>query len=144
MTSLFATGVKRRNSPAWCKKGMYPKILPVVDGLPAALTAYARWHELSSGREAYLIETFQLHRVTGSETWYGDSYQYGSNLAVLVDQVPTTETYHLTLYLRLDQLDLDNVTWPAVEIPTPEPWDTGLLTHVITPSIDFRQLRILS
>lgn len=144
MSSLFATGVKRRQSPAWCKKGMYPKISGQIDGRPALLNAYANWNELSSGRELYLIQTFNLSKVPSAVEWYGSFSSVGPNLSLRVTGSPTSDTYLIILCLRQDQHTIDTVHWPAVEIPLPEPWDTSWLEKIVTPHIDFRRIRILS
>ncbi len=144
MSSLFATGVKRRQSPAWCKKGMYPKISGQIDGRPALLNAYANWNELSSGREIYLIQTFNLSKVPSVVEWYGSFSDVGPNLTMRVTGSPTSDTYSITLHLRQALVIIDTVSWPAVEIPLPEPWDTSWLETIVTPHIDFRRIRILS
>ncbi len=144
MSSLFATGVKRRQSPAWCKKGMYPKISGQIDGRPALLNAYANWNELSSAREIHLIQTFNLSKVPTLVEWYGSFSDAGPNLTLKVTGTPTSDTYLITLCLRQDLMTIDTATWPAVGIPLPEPWDTSWLELVETPHIDFRRIRIMS
>lgn len=144
MSSLFATGVKRRQSPSWCKKGMYPKIGGQIDGRPAALNAYANWNELSSARQIHLVQTFDLRKVAGQVEWYGSFLDVGANLSLKVTGSPTSDIYTITLCLRQDQVTIDTHVWPTVEIPLPEPWDTAWLEHVETPHTDFRRIRILS
>lgn len=144
MSSLFSVGAVRRKSPAWCKKGMYPKTLSSIDGYPSGLQTYAQWHEISSGREVILLETFRLQRISGVEAWAGVSSSDGYNLNLSLVQTIPPDTYLIILNLRQDLNVIDTIEWSNINIPQPEPWDTGTLLEVITPTDDYRKVRILS
>lgn len=144
MSSLFSIGAVRRQSPAWCKKGMYPKTLSSIDGYPSGLQAYAQWHEISSGRQVIRLETFRLTRIPGQPEWLGVSADVDYNLHLYLAQTAPPATYSITLSLRLGQEIVDSIEWSPVAIPQPEPWDTGTLLKTITPRTDYRKLRILS
>lgn len=143
MSSHFSSNTRRRNSPSWCKPGMFPKIPAYVDDRPAAMNAFARWYDPLGTDQLDLTEVIRLTRSTTFNGWTGVSAETGYNLKIEIREYPNRTTYDLNLYARLGQIHVDDMTW-IHEQPLQEPrFDTRLRIKTWTPNLHYAQLRVL-
>lgn len=144
MSSIFATSTGKRNTPSWCKAGMFTGIAPTVNGLPATATAYARWTGYDSSGPYNIIETILLRRNAADNGWYGASWTTGDNLAIDVMDTAseTLVTIHLTR--RLDTLELATITWPPTPTTFRLPWGTRQLSNPYGSAGDTIEVQVLA
>ena len=144
MSSIFATSTGKRNTPSWCKAGMYPGINSMVDGRPKTATAYARWTGYDSGGPYNVIETILMRRNATDNGWYGASWTTGDNLAIDVMDTATPTLVDVHLTRRLNTIDLATVTWPLTQTTFRLPWGTRQLTHPHGSGGDQIEVQILA
>lgn len=144
MSSKFATSTGKRNTPSWCKAGMYPGIDPTVNDQPKTATAFARWTGYDSSGPYNIIETILLRRNATDNGWYGASWNTGDNLAIDVMDTasPTIVDVHLTR--RLDTLELATITWLQIPTTFRPPWGTAQLTNPHGSGGDQIEVQILA
>lgn len=128
MSSIFATSTGKRNTPSWCKAGMYTGIDPMVDGRPANLNAYARWTGYDSAGPYNIIETIRLTRNSADNGWYGTSWISGDNLAIDVMDTASETLVDVHLTRRRDTQEMETATWPLTPTTFRMPWGTKQLT----------------
>lgn len=144
MSSLFATGTRRRNSPAWCKKGMFTGIPPTINQRPATATAYARWTGIDSGGSYNVIETFRLRRNETDTGWIGESSNTGNNVRLEILDTLDPSRVNLNLILRIDTSIRNSHPWPNVPTTTRPPWGTSVLAYSADPTIELAEVQALA
>ncbi len=144
MTSHFATGTSRRNSPAWCKKGMFSGIDPTINGRPATATAYAQWTGVDSGGSYSVIESFQLRRNDAGNGWSGHSSTTGSNLSIEILDTADPNFVDVHLHLRIDTALRNSIQWWDVPTTYHRAWGTQMLTTPVTSENQRLQTQILA
>lgn len=123
---------------------MFTGINPMRNGLPATLTAYARWTGFDSGGSYDLIESFRLRRNQPDTGWYGESSTIGDNLSLeILDTDDPTEVY-VRLILREDVWPMNHHVWPVVDITLRPPWGSELLTYIDPPGYEILEVQILA
>ena len=140
MASLLSTGTKRRASPAYCKKGMWGLIPPLIAGKPVRLAVFARWTEKAYGLNIELIESFQLSYNAGTGDWTGASGDQGENLAVEICSLVEKDRYDVELIFRQGTTQTNQHLWANQHIPDVRPFDTGSLQHDINFPFWYYQL----
>lgn len=131
MGSVLSTGTKRRQSPSWCKKGMWGGIPLLIAGLPATLVCYANWYQKLYGVHVHVTETITLTLNPDTKDWEGASSNEGENLYVSICSLEEADHYDVELTLRQGTDLVDSHTWHNVTIPPGRPFDTGALKHVL-------------
>lgn len=129
MSSFFATGTSRRNSPAWCKKGMFTGIDPMINALPATLSAYARWTGTDSAGSYNVIETFKMRRNPTGNGWVGESSKSGTNVLLEILDSTDPDRANVTVTLRFNTTPHDWHTWLNVPTNARPPWGTTTLNY---------------
>jgi len=144
MSSLFSTGLSRRNGPAWCKKGMFVGIAPTIHQRPATANAYARWTGIDSGGSYNVIETFRLRRNATDTGWVGESSNYGNNVKLHILDTPDLTIVDVLLILRINANMIKSHPWTEVPTSTRPPWGTSLLNYSDGETITLAQVQILA
>jgi len=140
MASLFSASAKKRASPAWCKKGTWIGLVPLIFGMPRKMATYARWKQDHCAVNIDLIESFQLSFDPDTRDWTGASGDKGPNLAVEIATLDEENRYDIELMLRNDQVVIDSHTWSSQIIPAKRPLDSGRLDHVVDPEKWFYEI----
>ena len=131
MASLFSSSAKKRASPAWCKKGTWIGLVPLIFGMPVKMAVFARWKQDHCLVYVDLIESFQISFNSDTKDWVGSSGNKGPNLAIEIATLDEANSYDIELMLRNNQDVIDSHTWSNQTIPAKRPLDTGRLEHVV-------------
>lgn len=144
MGTKFAANSKRRNSPAWCKKGMFTGITPEVDGKPVVLAAYARWSGTLYTVSFDVIDTLRLRRNGAGNGWEGETAPTGDRLKMEVLDTPNPQIVHVHLSLFRDNNYWDDFTWHNVTTQAHKPWGTFLQLELAPPGRATLQAQVLA
>jgi len=144
MSSLFSTGLARRNGPAWCKKGMFVGIPPTINQRPATATAYARWTGLDSGGSYNVIETFRLRRNATDTGWVGESSSSGNNVKLEILDTTDLTTVDVLLILRIGTAVMNSHLWPTEPTTARPPWGTKPLAYSDGSAITLAEAQVLA
>jgi len=144
MTSLFATGTKRRNSPSWCKKGMFTTIAPTINERPKTANAYVQWTGHDSGGAFEIIESFRLRRNVTDSGWYGLSSNDGDNVTLDVLDTLDPAIVNVQLNRRYGTTQRATTTWPLVPTTFRPPWGTNMCRKSYESGIDVAEVQILA
>lgn len=143
MPSHYSTGTSRRNSPPWCKKGMFTGINPTIDGRPAVLNAFVNWTGDYYGEPFAVITTVHLRRTPLNDGWTGDSAATGKRVHVAVADLATDEAVDVQARLYNDDVQFDAVTWYTVTTRFARPWGTPIFRKLAPPEHNPVILQIL-
>lgn len=144
MSSHFATATTRRNSPSWCKPGMFTGIVPTVDGKPATVSAYARWTGDYYGIPFDVIETFALRRNQANNGWAGESASSGKRVTIDCLDTALPDQVDVTLNLYDDDSPYDSFTWRSESNTVRPPWGTKPLNRVNPPEKQLVEVLLLA
>lgn len=144
MSSIFATGTKKRKSPPWCKPGMFTGVPAEIDERPATVHAYAHWKEDIYGARYEVTETIRLTRNPDGDGYYGASSSSGNNVAIQLADTADITIYHLTLILRFNTEIISSWTWHDVDVTFRLPWGTTLLMKTWLPGMGHAETRLLA
>ena len=144
MTSHFSTGTTRRNTPSWCKPGMYRAVLPYVDKRPATITAYAKWFGPFASEQIDMTETFQLRRNAAGNGYHGASTAQPPRLILTLKDHTDLRYYDVVLAVDLYGSVLITQTWYNVDVTRRLPWGTGIIRRVHIPRIRFIETQLLA
>lgn len=143
MGSLFATNNTRRNSPAWCKEGMFTGIPTPLDARPLVLSAYAQWSGDFYGESFNVITTLDLRRTVAGDGWDGWSASSGKRILMQVRDTSDPALVDVTVRLFENGIEYEEQTWEDVLVTYNKPWGTILLRHDEPPESNPIEAQIL-
>lgn len=144
MSSTFATATGKRNTPSWCKAGMFGGIDPTVNGRPTSLSAYGRWTGDFYGDLYNVIETFHLPRNPTNDGWAGESAPTGKRIRIECADSALLTIVSVTLILLDDDAIVDSFTWHNVSTTKRPPWGTEQLFQQMPPHAQLIEVQLLA
>lgn len=144
MSSHFATSTHRRASPAYCLKGKWAGVAPMINARPTSVNVFVKWYDEISTDKLNFTETIHVNRNVsnnGYSAWSGASPpRIGISIADLVD----LDRYDVTINVDLFGWIMYNHTFPNVHVRFRQPWGTTLLEQTWTHNRRFLHTRLLA
>jgi len=143
MGSYFASGIKRRGSPAYCKKNKLMDVVPTRDVLPVNLNAYATWIGYDSEGAFNLVETIGLRLDAGATQYAGSSGNSGRDLRLILTATVTPDVWNIELQLLRDGLLQDQRYFTGVRSDFRKPFGTPIVRRGLIGTAGYTELQAL-
>lgn len=142
VTNTFNSSNPRPNPPAYCwyRKVPLPPILPLF---PAPeLNGYARWTDLDPLAPCDVAIFTTLQRTAGQWLWTGGITKGAVTLFIALHRTADPQPWRLEIRVYDPWRTPEIAVWEPLTMQLEPAWDTGLLTSVHIPAIDFREARV--
>jgi len=143
MGSYFASGIKRRGSPAYCKKNKLMDVVPTRDVLPVNLNAYATWIGYDSEGPFNLVETIGLRLDAGGAQYASSSSNSGRGLRLILTATIIRHVWNIELQLLRDGLLQDQRFFPDVRTDFRKPFGTPIVRRGLRGAPGYTELQAL-
>jgi len=106
--------------------------------MPWFLSGYYHWKEPHVVAHIDRYSICQVKRLPGSP-WFYSVYDWPNGwIGISLDPSNQPLRWHVTMTCHIHPLMFDHVQWRYILSISPDRFDTGLLTEVHIPDIDFR------
>lgn len=142
MSSKYLPSVTPRNTPPWCKPGLFPPIPPIVAGVPQYLVAFLVWKDPLLEPPADLTASIKLLWNADQNKWIANQPGPGHSLGGYVQQQNGSNQYTLSVELWTNGELAESHEFENVTMGPDFPWDSGLQTLAVEPGIDEQIMQV--
>ncbi|GAG05768.1 unnamed protein product [marine sediment metagenome] len=142
MSSKYLPRTTKRNTPPWCKAGLFPPIPPITAGVPDYLVAYLVWKDPDLVPPADLTASIKLGWNADENKWMANQAGPGHSLGAYVQQQNGSDQYTLSVELWTDGVLAESHEFENVNMGPDFPWDSRLQELITLSGIDEQIMQV--
>lgn len=144
MSSKWNQAKSKRQTPPWCKVGLFPVVPLIIDGVPQFLLAYLAWKDTDpTPWNPDITAAMKLPWDAGASAWMAHDPGPGLSLGGKVTGSPEADfTFELTIYD--EGRAREDTEWTDVEMGPDFPWSSDLMEHIFISGEDRFAMQIVA